>query len=430
MAADASRRQAALAYVPHFGAKASYTRLSDIGAVSFGDFAEAPRGTPLGPLTQSGANGTPALTSPLSNVPLRLFFPDNQWTLDASVTVPVSDYVLRLSRQYASAEHSAEAASLMARASKSAVGSNAQIQYYAWARARLEEIVARDTLEQLQSHGADARAELDAGKTSQADLMSVEAQLAQAETLVARARSAVLIEEDRLRTLLHDRSETHYEIGEMLLATPAPLPGEQDFLSLFDEGLRQRPELRAASATARGLREQAEASRIGLYPRLDAVGDASYANPNPRYFPPSQTWHTAWSLGAALTWSSVDAIVGGTTADAANARASGAEAHLEQLEDALRDEVMTSWRAVKDAEVAVESTKRSLASAEESYRVRRVLFRVGRATSTELTDSETALTQARFEDINAHMDLRIGRVRLLHAVGRDDVSVNDERAAL
>ena len=74
---------------------------------------------------------------------------------------------------------------------------------------------------------------------------------------------------------------------------------------------------------------------------------------------------------------------------------------------------------MREAEVAIESTARGLAAAEESYRVRRSLFQNGRATSVELTDAETDLTRARLEAINARVDLRIAHVRIEHALGRD-----------
>ena len=64
-------------------------------------------------------------------------------------------------------------------------------------------------------------------------------------------------------------------------------------------------------------------------------------------------------------------------------------------------------------------SQQALAAADEGYRVRRELFRSGRATLVEVTDSETELTRARLELVNAHVDLRIAQVELAHALGRD-----------
>jgi outer membrane protein TolC len=59
--------------------------------------------------------------------------------------------------------------------------------------------------------------------------------------------------------------------------------------------------------------------------------------------------------------------------------------------------------------------------------VRRELFRNGRATSVELTDSEVELFRASLEAINARANLRSARASLLHAVGRDIPSVMAKR---
>ncbi len=82
-------------------------------------------------------------------------------------------------------------------------------------------------------------------------------------------------------------------------------------------------------------------------------------------------------------------------------------------------EVLQDYQAVHEADFSLESTKRELASATEAYRVQRQLFENGRGTSTTLTDAETELTRARLDELNARTNVRISRVRLEHALGRD-----------
>jgi outer membrane protein TolC len=80
---------------------------------------------------------------------------------------------------------------------------------------------------------------------------------------------------------------------------------------------------------------------------------------------------------------------------------------------------MQAFRAVQDAELAIETTARSLSAAEAAYDVRRAQFRAAQATSTELSEAETTLTQARFAAIDARIELRMARARLVHATGRE-----------
>jgi outer membrane protein TolC len=94
-------------------------------------------------------------------------------------------------------------------------------------------------------------------------------------------------------------------------------------------------------------------------------------------------------------------------------------AQRKQIEDGLALEVTQAFQAIREADVAMDTSRRQVQSAQEAYRVARELFNAGRATSTTLTDAETDLTRARLEVLNARVDARVARVRLEHAVGRD-----------
>ena len=411
-AAQSTIDQATAAYVPRIKGTASYQRTSPVSVVF---------PFPPSQVTIPAQSGVPELHgTTVPGPPLAFSYPQNNGNFQVDADIPLSDYVLKIAKQHSAAEHSAKAAQLTQRAAELMASSNARIQYYSWARARLQQLVAEDALDQAKAHLGDAKAELSAGKASQADLLGVQAEVAQNELLVVRAKNAVLLEEDRLRTTLHDDSARGYEIGEMLLSDPPPVAGEDNFNALFTEAVGQRYELRSITETARGLRLQASANKADTLPKLDAIGSAQYANPNPRYFPPVDAWNGTWAVGGAITWSDTDVLLGITNGHANEARAQSTEAQAFAMRDGIRDEVLQAFQAVHEAEAAIESTKQSLAAAEESYRVRRALFRADRATSTELSDSENALTRARFDVVNARIDLRIARVRLLHATGRDD----------
>ena len=79
----------------------------------------------------------------------------------------------------------------------------------------------------------------------------------------------------------------------------------------------------------------------------------------------------------------------------------------------------SQYLAREEANGALKSARRGVAAAEEAYRVAVDLYRFGKATTTELIESETDLLSARLTEVNARLQLRISEVRLIHAVGRD-----------
>jgi outer membrane protein TolC len=257
------------------------------------------------------------------------------------------------------------------------------------------------------------------GTTSKADVLRVESQVASAELVVAQAKNLAELNEDQIRTAMHDTSERRYEVGEDLRTDPPRLADVDNLAALRAEALDRRLEVRALDETAWSLREQAKVARAGYYPRLDVVGNAVYANPNPRYFIPEAKFRESWDVGVQLAWTPNDSFTAGAASADTEARASQTGAQKEVLRDSVKLEVMQAYNAIREAEVAMQTTQRGLASAEEGYRVRRELFQNGRATSVELTDSELELFRAGLESINARANLRSARASLLHAVGRD-----------
>lgn len=401
----------ALAF-PRLSVAASYRRLSGITLPSLtqGGSLVATDQTTQGPLDPNSHLLAVAVTFPV--------LLDN-YSLQASLAVPISDYLLRISQGLAAARHSRAAAELNTRATSLKAGADGRILFYNWVRARGAQLIGEEALQTARAHLGDLNKMLAVGMVSRADVMRVDSQAAQAELAVLRTRNLTAVLAEQLRAALHDPSGRNYAIGEDLLQPLAPLVlGDSDD-ALADEAIGQRPELRALAEGVSSLKEQAKLARAGYYPRLDAFGDVIYANPNPRIFPQIDQFTATWDVGLSLSWSPNDAGATAPAARGSDARAAQLMAQRQQALDGLRVEIAAGRAALGEADLAVTSTARGLAAAEESYRVRRELFRQGKATSVELTDAENDLARSRLESVNARIDQRVARVRVAHALGRD-----------
>jgi outer membrane protein TolC len=282
----------------------------------------------------------------------------------------------------------------------------------------MQEAVTEQSVEQARWHLELARAGHDAGRTPDVEVLRAESALATAELLHQRTKDAAILAEERLRTLLHDASGGPYRIGEDLLAPMPDVPVENPS-ALYAEAVQRRPEMRAFERSDAALRAQRTATESTGMPRLDAFGNGYVANPSPRIFPQREEWKATWDLGVQLTWSPND--LGGSDAStrALDAERRKLDAERAAVKDTLRDEISAAVVATREAAAEAASADRGLSAAEESYRVRRELFELGRATQVELVDAETDVLRARLEMIQARVDARVARVQLEHAVGRD-----------
>ena len=199
---------------------------------------------------------------------------------------------------------------------------------------------------------------------------------------------------------------------------PATPPAES-LQVLQEQALSHRLEIRALDEAVISLRKAKSVTDAGYAPRIDAFADATYANPNQRIFPAVQAWNGTWDAGIRLSWTLNDTFTTIGASAEMKARVASLVEQRAALVDGLRIEVASAYADAVKAPTAIEAADRGMVSAEESLRVRRELFRNGRATSSELVDAEAELTQARLRRLDAHVGVLVARARLDHATGRD-----------
>lgn len=382
---DAAR----LAYVPQISGKLSYTRLSKIDPVVI----------------------------PVGGQEFRIESFPNAYLAEGQVVVPLSDYVLRFPKLIDAAKLGADAAQLNKRASEVSAGQDARLAFYEWVRAKLQVLISKRQLLQVQKTLDQVRALAEVQRLSKADLLRVESQEAEAEQVVDQLENLAVLREEQLRLLIGAGNEP-LAIGEDIRTEiQAAQAGELD--ASMSTATKQRLEFRAIDAGIAAKESQRSAELANLLPRLSAFGVADYANPNQRAFPATDEFKFTWSLGAQLTWTLNDALVSRTTERRLIAEAKQLEADRESLARGTRIEVLSAQQSVAIAQRALITSQKGLASAEEGYRVRKELLNAERATAVELVDAETELTRSRIAALNARVDLRVARAQLEHALGND-----------
>jgi outer membrane protein TolC len=404
-AANARLDQARVAYYPKLTLTARYTRLSPVTQ-------------PVIAIPTSMGVGT-GMSMMGSTAPFQFPAPLDLTVLQAGLDIPLTDYVLRISQNYAAASRNKRAAALDAQAARLKAALDGRQIYYSWLRAKAQLVVEERSLDQAKGHLEDARHSFDVGTASKADVLTTESQVASAELVLERAKNVVILTEEQLRLAMNDTSGQPYAIGENLGTDVPPLAPSENLAALRAEALDKRLEIRALDETAWSLRSQAKAARASYFPRIDAFGDLIYANPNQRIFPQEPVFNGTWDVGVQLVWTPNDALSAGGASSESEARAAQTEMQKAALKNSVRLEVTQAYQAVREAEIALQTTKRGLDAAEEGYRVRRELFRNGRSTSVELTDSQVQLIRASIESINARANLRSALAALSHATGRD-----------
>ncbi|HTS82573.1 MAG TPA: TolC family protein [Myxococcaceae bacterium] len=409
-AAAAQVDAALVGFFPRLKTQATYNHLSHVEPGKLPAGVQAP-GAPVGPiapgteLVNAGAIGFPTIR--------------NSTDITTSLTFPVSDVLLRVSRDHAAASKSARAARLNALATRLKISTDAKLAYYGWLRAKLQAGVAARAVVQAQQHLEDVRVAFRADKVAKADVLRVESQLADAELTHTKAKNLVTYSATQLAIIMHVVPASDFGVGEDVLQPLSPFAVGPSIEELTDEASDNRPEMHALAASAEAQRLQAASARGSGMPQLALVASSSYSNPSSRVFPQTDAFTSTWALGVQASISPNDIAAGILNGKVYDSKAASTEAQRRALRDSLAVEVAQAVQDIENADAAVESTARGLSAAQEGYRVRRLLFLAGRATSVELTDAETELTRAGQSAADARVDQRVSRERFLHAVGRD-----------
>jgi outer membrane protein TolC len=425
-AAQARIRQTTIQFFPRLGLRASYTRLSEVEPPLFGApgaqvTARNPGPLSVGPCPMGGetcvldGGGETVRAIPFE---FGIDYPVNNYALSANLSIPISDYILRLSDAAASASASEEAAHHAHEAERRKVQADARVLYYNWLRAHAQVFIAQNAVQRTKARLGDARAAFEVGRLSNADVLRIEALAANAELTVQQAMALRALTGAQLAIIMDDEDGGEYAVGQRVPEVP-PMPDidRAQAQRAIAAALQNRLELKAVDAAQRALRRGEEAASAGAWPRLDAVGDVTYANPNPRIFPPDEVFTATWSVGVVASLNLDEPFMSAARADELAAQAESNRGQRRAIEAAIINEVVSSQLDLVKAQAAMRASEVSVRAYEEAYRVATELFRVGRGTTTDLIDAESELLAAKLGITNARIDLVIAAERLDYAIG-------------
>lgn len=348
---------------------------------------------------------------------VRIAIPRNQFALSARLTWPVSDVLLAVLPTLDAAEAQSRAQELERDAALRRVALSAREAFYMLARARGSLAVAHEAERQAIAQREQIRAGVRAGFLTEADGLSADSRVAQAQQAVANAEAAVVVADAALRVLLGDGSDGGtYGIAEDVVGAAAEQPGDR--AALTQRALDERPELAGLQEALDAQRASARASDAAAYPHLGVYAGADYALPNRYVVPPRERFDGSWEVGVTLTWSPNDGLQTLHRGDELRARYEATEAQLAQVADAVRLEVRQAHAEAVAATRSLEAAEASASAAQAAYDSRLAQLRAGRTTTADLFAAEGQLNQARLAVLDAAVQLRLAETRLAYAIGR------------
>lgn len=421
MAAAAERRSAGASteaaeslLLPRVQLSARYTRLSRIEndpLVALGVDFDAARANVAG---ISDVNTRDALKQQIGILEgldgVTIGVPTDQYSLNASVTLPISQVLFEALPALQAAKRGEEASDLEIAAARHAVALGAVEAYYQHFLAQRALRIAELSVASATTAEAQARSRVAEGLSTEADLLRFVARRAEASRLLAARQADVDRSAAAVRVLAG--------IGGAGPLPLAPLPTvPREMAASAEEAIQRRPELRALRKVLASQRARARAFEGGVLPQLSASFEVISADPNPNFVPPPDGFDTNWQATALLSWSPDGAWRASRNGTAAWREADALAARVEALEDAVRIEVASEAAGMRAAQARVLAAEEGVEAAREGWASISRGFELGVFDATDLIEAQLELERARLARIDARVARRISAARLWTALG-------------
>jgi outer membrane protein TolC len=282
---------------------------------------------------------------------------------------------------------------------------------YLNARAQLE--AAQSNLKTAQSAHEAAAVRRQAGVATIADELQAQTAMSQAQLAVDRLSGQVLALRGALATAMGLPANTPYDVGNL----PADLPLDEVSKTvddLIDEARTIRPDLAAARLEAERADVHIKSVRADGLPSLFASAEA-----NRTYYDPSTyaSYGDSWALRVGLNIPVFRGFETKYNVQKAKDEAAVAAAEAESLEQQVILQVWTSYYGLQTANQLVKTSRDLLASAEQSERVALGRYQEGVGTIIDLLTAQSALAEARAEEILARSAWFYALAQLAHDTG-------------
>jgi outer membrane protein len=307
-------------------------------------------------------------------------------------------------------------ARIQAQGIREAADRNQQSVVFDVINAYLNQLLAQEQVRVTRAAVAMTQADLDRARAKEqqglavaSDVLSAQAQLAQAKENLIRAQNGVAISQAALNVAMGVPEDAPTKTEGKLAAVSisvGPLP------SLQQQALKQRPDYHEAQLQAEKAGNSVSLARKEFLPRIDMMG--SWEQDNQTF---AARGGNNWLAGATLTFNIFNGGARRAHIAASKAYQRRAEAMRSQMESAVRLQVREAFLNLNAARQRVEVSRDSAAQAEESLRILRNRYDAGLATIMDVLRAETMRTSAQNNHLNAVYDYRLAFAALELATG-------------
>jgi len=289
--------------------------------------------------------------------------------------------------------------------------------YFNLLLAKASVIVADEAVNSLESHEKDAQQYYNQGMIPYNDLLKSKVALAHVVQQREKALSAVTITKSALNALMDFKVNREIDaVTEGLRVIPTEAC---DLATLLHEAVENRPELKMLQLAIKNLDQGIRLVKSAYYPKIAMVGYYEQTGENPAA---TENDFGAIYASAFMLKAQWDFFEGGKTRSSVAKYQYDKKALMKQYEYAengIQLEVTKAFSVLQVSEKNIVTSEESLVQAKENWRITDLQYKEQIATSTDVLDARTELTQAESNYYSALYGYMVSLAELERAMGKE-----------
>ncbi|MFH1078646.1 MAG: TolC family protein [Pseudomonadota bacterium] len=278
--------------------------------------------------------------------------------------------------------------------------------YYGLLRAKRNQDVAREVVEQYRQHLTRAKGFFEIGTKPKFDVTKAEVDLSNAKLNLLKAENAFRLARVSMNNALGLTDAPDYEIKDSLAFQREEINLDGALKKAYD----RRPDLQAIVVKKKALEETITLQKKGYYPTV--TGNASYGWGGDS-FPLDQ----GWNFGATLNVPLFSGLSTKYQVEEARANLDVLKANEESLRQSIYLDVKQSWLNLHEAADRIVTAEIIVRQAAENLELANGRYASGVGSPIEVTDALVAESNAKTSYIAALYDYRVSQATMEKATG-------------
>ena len=266
--------------------------------------------------------------------------------------------------------------------------------------------VGEETVRQFEKRLEQVKGFVDAGTRQKYDLTKAQVDLGNAQLTLVKARTALTVAKATLNNTLGLASDPLYGLDH-----PGPSgPWGMSFGDAVDAARAYHPALQSLILQENAARAEIDAAIADFYPQLSLSGSFAWAGTLTPV-----TWFSF--LGPTLNWVLFSGWQKTAVLHAAVADLHQAYANRALEEQAIFLDLRNAYATLEDTQESLKILSLTVQSAAETLDLVVGRYKVGKASSVDLTDAQVQLATAKAQEIEARYDYEISIAAIERSIG-------------